>query len=1551
MSRFSFFLCILHFTSSVLAATGSVYVTDLPAFSSLAPCAASAISYVVQGLTQSICPSGVTELVSCACTQDSNSAAIASSITTQVKDDCSSTATADITSALSVFSGYCNQGTAVAAAATTTGPAASGVTQFITDLPAFAYLAPCAQSGLSYAIQNAAKNDCPTQASGLQSCACTKDQNSLAASENINSDVSEYCDGPTHTADISSAQAVFAGYCGLAGGSSVFPSPSYLAGKMTYYITDLQQYSSLASCAQEAVSYEVQGLTRELCASAPMALVSCACVQDSNSDYVNSGLKTNVLDYCGSTASADVSSGQAVFDYYCSAGKGLVTPVGVTASVTPTGAAGTAAGTGVGATATSGSGLTGSGGSSTGSIATKIPITTIVGAAAGLVVVLAISGCFLRTYRRNRMRKVVRQNIAAAQANMAGPAPPYPGPFNGGLPITEPAVSPMTPFLKPAAPMGVVDNRPVSPMEDKTHSFVSQTPVDPRAEMAAPPPPNRSELPPQNEVIMANRAELHSASNSRVGTPHIPQGGTPVPELPQNNGQYPQPGQAVPMHELPPQNGGYQQQQQWQGQGPNGYQQQYQQQYQQPIEMQARPAPTPEMPGMSATAGPVRISHIADFHRLFGARTSGSEMQAEPQSRLKPKERKSETREKLKGVGTAGEPYNDNDRSIDWLSSSNWLRGSSRAHIDVSTHSTEGMETKVTPFGAMSRRPVALAGVTAIAAVAVGEAIGTTSTNNSGTISILRSPLYKFSPPPTSNCVVANLYEGIARKSNREGRCQTGQCPKLPAASSCTPKDPHPGFLKASWVTHKRIAAHKYCNSNNNANANEYQQTNPTRMLTLPRITHAIRAGRVIPTPTLPSLLCTRYASSSSTSNSKPQNRLAASYYRGGTSRALIFHRADLPFDPEAWSPIFLGALGSPDPNGRQLDGLGGGISSLSKICVVGPSTHLDADVDYTFAAIGVKNSEVDYSSNCGNMTSAIGPFAVDRGLFVVGDEEGDVKVRIHNTNTGKIIHASFGVVGGEATASGEFAIDGVAGTGSKIQLAFMDPAGSKTGKLLPTGNAVDVFDGVEASCIDAGNPCVFVRAESLGIDGSILPDAVDADPALLGRLEKIRCAAAVAMGINKAGEPTPGSIPKIAMVSPPQSHQLLSGERIGETAMDLVVRALSVGQPHRAVPITVSLAIAAATNIKGSTVQKCVSSERVDEDGITLSHPTGKMMVGAGFDERGSENSRLIRGLHLESSIPHNLNFSTLPFSPIVLIGQAIAYFELQKPEHKEIIQKSIDFSKKLSDNYPGIPQKELAVEFAMVYLQLAIEKHISGFVHVQTNPYHSYDTDKMVSDSKRKAPLSSHHLVSSQKTGILLLFKELDPKFKTQRVCFKIPSTWEGLQACKILQAQGITTLATTLFTLEQAALAGEVGCHYIAPYVNELKVHFEPGFVDHNKAQCLCLQAQRYYEKYGFNTKVLPASLTSTDEIMTLVGVNHITIAPGLLKELAEKQTEGLKVTSLFDEPGSVGGLGVEVGEKMEFGSDAGKYKIAFTRSGGGNGEGERKLVQTKLEDMMN
>lgn len=339
----------------------------------------------------------------------------------------------------------------------------------------------------------------------------------------------------------------------------------------------------------------------------------------------------------------------------------------------------------------------------------------------------------------------------------------------------------------------------------------------------------------------------------------------------------------------------------------------------------------------------------------------------------------------------------------------------------------------------------------------------------------------------------------------------------------------------------------------------------------------------------------------------RKQNSLPAAYYRGGTSRAVFFRQEDLPKDRRAWEAPFLGVIGSPDPHGRQLDGMGGGISSLSKVCVVGSSERDDADVDYTFVSLGIDNEHVDYSSNCGNMSAAVGPFAVDSGMFQVPQEgEQEVTVRIHNTNTGKIINAVFLVTDGEAAAYGDFAIDGVSGSAAPIRLDFIKPAGSRTGKLLPSGNVVDEYDGVKTTCIDVANPCCFVLASDLGVPGDLTPQQMDDHPTLLPTLDKIRRQVGVMMGLAQTTEEVPGSVPKIAFVSPDPASQ--SG---------LVVRALSVGQPHKAIPVTVALAVAAAAKLPGSIVSQC-TKPGAENDGLVIKHASGTLKVDAIYNETG---------------------------------------------------------------------------------------------------------------------------------------------------------------------------------------------------------------------------------------------------------------------------------------------------------------------------------------------
>ncbi|KAH8703326.1 DUF453 domain protein [Talaromyces proteolyticus] len=305
---------------------------------------------------------------------------------------------------------------------------------------------------------------------------------------------------------------------------------------------------------------------------------------------------------------------------------------------------------------------------------------------------------------------------------------------------------------------------------------------------------------------------------------------------------------------------------------------------------------------------------------------------------------------------------------------------------------------------------------------------------------------------------------------------------------------------------------------------------------------------------------------------------------------------------------------------------MGGGISSLSKICVVGASERRDVDIDFTFVQVGVKDDRIDYAGNCGNMSSAIGPFAVDSGL-IRGITGSETTVSLYNTNTKKIIHATFPVVPGgeEAVYDGDFAIDGVAGTGAKIQLDFIDPSGSKTGKLLPTGNVVDRIEGLDVTCIDAGNPCVFVKADDLAVDGALLPEETERRGDLLARLESLRATAAVAMGMAPTVDEVPPSIPKICFVSTPTSHALVSGERLAGDSVDVVVRAISTGQPHKALPITSSLCVSAAAQLDGSVVQQCLGRPTGPKTELVVGHPSGRLVVGAVYDAAGQLRSSTV--------------------------------------------------------------------------------------------------------------------------------------------------------------------------------------------------------------------------------------------------------------------------------------------------------------------------------------
>lgn len=349
------------------------------------------------------------------------------------------------------------------------------------------------------------------------------------------------------------------------------------------------------------------------------------------------------------------------------------------------------------------------------------------------------------------------------------------------------------------------------------------------------------------------------------------------------------------------------------------------------------------------------------------------------------------------------------------------------------------------------------------------------------------------------------------------------------------------------------------------------------------------------------------------------QTGARAVFMRGGTSNALIFREADLPKNETQRHQFFLTAMGSPDPNGRQLNGMGGGVSSLSKICIVDPSEREDADVDYTFVQIGVKDDAVDYDSACGNMTSAIGPFAVDEKL-VPPPADGETMVRIFSTNTGKIIQSRFAVCDGFAEVSGSTEIIGVAGSGAGVMLDFMDPGGARGRGVLPAGGAVEVLklEGnrtVSATMIDCGNPCVFVAAADVGLTGMESPDVIDANKQAMALLEDIRRAASVAMGLTadleKAAEIQ--SVPKIAVVAAPGDYQALSGEMITAESYGIAVRMISMGQAHKAIPVTGGLSVAAAVRLGTNLVGDAFGASR--DAGVKIGTPSGVLDVDAVVD------------------------------------------------------------------------------------------------------------------------------------------------------------------------------------------------------------------------------------------------------------------------------------------------------------------------------------------------
>lgn len=344
------------------------------------------------------------------------------------------------------------------------------------------------------------------------------------------------------------------------------------------------------------------------------------------------------------------------------------------------------------------------------------------------------------------------------------------------------------------------------------------------------------------------------------------------------------------------------------------------------------------------------------------------------------------------------------------------------------------------------------------------------------------------------------------------------------------------------------------------------------------------------------------------------QVRIPATYMRGGTSKGVFFRLEDLPEQCRVPGPardrLFQRVIGSPDPYAAHIDGMGSATSSTSKCVIVSPSSVPDHDLDYLYGQVAIAEDAVDWSSNCGNLSTAAGAFAIHAG-YVEPGPDGIRTVRIWQANIGKTIIAHVPVAGGEVQETGDFELDGVTFPAAEIVLEFVDPAddGEDGGAMFPTGNLVDTIAGpdgpIEATLINAGIPAVFVRAADLGYSGSELREAINGDPAALERFEALRTAGAAAMGIAKTGR-----APAIAFVAPPADHHTSSGKAVKADEIDLLVRALSMGKLHHAMMGTASVAIAAAAAVPGTLVNLAAGGGT--RNAVRFGHPSGSLRVGA---------------------------------------------------------------------------------------------------------------------------------------------------------------------------------------------------------------------------------------------------------------------------------------------------------------------------------------------------
>lgn len=344
------------------------------------------------------------------------------------------------------------------------------------------------------------------------------------------------------------------------------------------------------------------------------------------------------------------------------------------------------------------------------------------------------------------------------------------------------------------------------------------------------------------------------------------------------------------------------------------------------------------------------------------------------------------------------------------------------------------------------------------------------------------------------------------------------------------------------------------------------------------------------------------------------QTKLPAVFMRGGTSKGLFFHERDLPEDVASRERFLLSAFGSPDPYGRQLNGMGGGISSLSKAIIVRPSGRSDADLDFLHGQVAIDRPMVDWSANCGNLSSAVGPFALDTAL-IKPNAATETVVRLHNLNTGALIHARTPLVDGIFSPEGRFAMPGVSGTGARIALEYLHPGAPGSGHLFPGGsvtNRVTLPEGIfTVTASYATLPVAWVRAEEVGLDATLPPDKIDADGRAMALLEAIRREAAVWMGLAATPEQAKLASPKVGIVARPRDYQALDGSLIRSGDADILVRMISMARAHKAVPLTGAMCLAATRLVPNSIPFEACERPTAGPE-VRIATPSGVVTVGA---------------------------------------------------------------------------------------------------------------------------------------------------------------------------------------------------------------------------------------------------------------------------------------------------------------------------------------------------